>query len=89
MIEPELKQELDKVNTNLITLTKKVGGTWSSLFKGLLSGFGSVIGVAIALVIIGWVLNALGYIPAFRQQASDWKQIIQKAQDATPLKQGK
>jgi Na+/melibiose symporter-like transporter len=89
MIEPELKQELDKVNTNLITLTKKVGGTWSSLFKGLLSGFGSVIGVAIALMIIDWMLNTLGYIPTFRQQTNDWKQIIQKAQDATPLKQGK
>lgn len=89
MIEPELKQELDKVNANLEKVAKRVGSTWSSLLKGILSGFGSILGVAIGLVIIGWILNTLGYIPALRQQTNEWKQIIQKAQEASPLKQGR
>lgn len=89
MIEPDLKEQLDKVNKNLETVASRVGGTWQAFIKGLLSGLGSVVGVAIALFLIGWVLNTLGYIPAFREQANEWKTIIQRAQDATPLKQSR
>jgi len=80
MIEPELKQELDLVNKNLETVSRKLGGNRGAFFRGVLSGIGSIIGVAIAVAIIGWILNTLGYIPAFSKQVNEWKDLIQQTQ---------
>jgi len=80
MIEPELKQELDTVNKNLETVSRKLGGNTAAFFRGVLSGIGSIVGVAIAIAIIGWILNALGYIPALQHQVEEWKALIQQSQ---------
>jgi Na+/melibiose symporter-like transporter len=89
MIEPDLKDQLEKINKNVELVARQVGGSWKSLWYGLLRGFGSLIGVAVGLVLIGWVLNTLGYIPALQNQVNHWKEVIQRAQDTTPLKQSK
>lgn len=80
MIEPELKQQLEQINKNVESVSKKMGGTWAAFFRGLLAGFASIIGVALAILLIGWVLNTLGYIPVLRNQANEWKAILQQAQ---------
>lgn len=71
MIDPELKTHLDSINKNLAEINRKTGSSiWRSFFTGTLSGLGSVIGVAIAITIIGWILNSVGFIPAFRNEVT-------------------
>ena len=77
MIDPDLKKQLDLVNKNLYEINRKTGSSlWRSFVSGTLSGLGSVIGVAIALAIIGWILNTVGIIPAFREQVHNLQQSL-------------
>ncbi len=86
MIEQDLKEQLEKINKNVEVVAGRIGGSWKAFWHGLLRGFGSILGVAIAIALIGWVLNTLGYIPALQSQADEWKEIIDRAQNSTPLK---
>jgi leucyl aminopeptidase len=71
MIEPDLKQELDTINANLQQINKKTGNSvWRSFLHGAMSGMGSIVGVMIALAILGYILNVVGVIPAFRNRIS-------------------
>ena len=69
MTEEEFKKEILEIKGEL----KKISGNtrnpiWKSFATGTLSGLGSVIGVAIALAAIGWILNTVGIIPAFKTE---------------------
>lgn len=77
MIEPELKKSLDQINASLMEL-QKANRTRNAFFRGVLSGIGSILGIAIALGLFGWILNAMGVIPAFQQQANEWKQTLDR-----------
>lgn len=79
MMDQELKKQLDTINENIVALQVK-GGWWKSFLTGMMSGIGSIIGVVIALTLIGWLLNIAGVIPAFRKEADQWKQLIEEAQ---------
>jgi hypothetical protein len=50
----------------------------------MLQGVGSVVGIALAILLIGWILNALGIIPGIREQAREWqlmwKQTLEQVQ---------
>lgn len=74
----EIKRDVEEINENVEKILIKTGGYWTSFFRGLLTGFGSVIGAFIALLIIGWVLNVVGIIPAFSRQADTWRQSLQQ-----------
>ncbi|MBI3231534.1 MAG: hypothetical protein HYZ51_00405 [Candidatus Doudnabacteria bacterium] len=69
MIDPELKTELDKINRSLVGIFHKTESLWRAFVKGVLQGLGSILGVALAIVIIGWILNVMGVIPGFKEQA--------------------
>lgn len=77
MLDPELKKSLDTINQSIISIRDH---WWKSFFNGMLSGVGSVFGVAIALFILGFVLNVIGVIPAFRNQMQKWEDILQQTQ---------
>lgn len=79
MSDPNNKR-IEEIKNNLTEINQKLGGTWKSLFRGLLTGFGSVLGAALAIILIGYLLNIVGVIPAFKQQADDWKEILQQSQ---------
>ncbi len=66
----EIKGELKKISGN----TK--GNIWKSFITGTLSGLGGVVGVAIALTVLGWILNVVGVIPAFRTQVLHIEQTL-------------
>ncbi len=83
MIDPDLKQQLEEINKNVQTVAKRVGGSWKAFWYGIARGLGSVLGAALAIILIGWILNTLGYIPAFRDQVNEWKQIIQQTESNT------
>ena len=77
MIDPELKTELDKLNRTLVGIFHKTESFWRAFVRGVLQGLGSILGVVLAIIIIGWILNVMGVIPGFRQQASEWKEMWQ------------
>ena len=83
MIDPDLKKELDDINVHLTQIKKNSGSSmWKSFATGTLSGLGSVFGVAIALAIIGWVLNTAGVIPAFRGEVTKLNQALDELRNS-------
>lgn len=81
MIDPELKSHLEVIDRDIKILTKRYAGKWTSFINGILSGMGYVIGFAIAIFLIGWLLNALGYIPALKASASHWQKLLEQTQN--------
>lgn len=79
MIDPELKKHLENLNLNLIRI-QRGHSWWRSLLHGLFTGFGYVLGFVIALVVLGWALNIIGIIPAFRREVDSWRQLLQQTQ---------
>lgn len=75
-MEPELKTELEKINRTLVGIFHKTDSLWRAFARGVLQGMGSIVGVTLALVVIGWILNSIGVIPAFREQAKEWQSTL-------------
>lgn len=75
----EIKKEVQEINENVEFIRVKIGGGWHALFRGMLSGFGYIMGAFVALLIIGWMLNVVGIIPAFSRQADAWRQTLQQS----------
>lgn len=73
-------KELRELNENIIKMNRTMSSAWLSLGKGFVGGLGSVLGAGIAIILIGWFLNVIGVIPAFREQADQWRQVFEQAQ---------
>jgi len=73
--------KLTAINENLVKIDRKLGNLWFSFAKGTLYGLGSIIGAAIALVLIGWFLTVIGVIPALKSTSDEWRSSIQQLQD--------
>ena len=80
MIDPEIKSYLERFDQRLQAIQYKKEGMWHAMFRGIMTGFGYLVGIVIALAIAGIILNALGVIPAFREQISSWKQTLEAIQ---------
>ncbi len=77
MNEQDFEKQVQEISLQLKQINKNTHSPlWRSFLTGTLSGLGSVVGVAIALTIIGLTLNAIGFIPAFKQQANAWHQTL-------------
>ncbi len=70
------QEEINQINQNLEKINSRLGNSWLAFLKGLLYGFGSVLGAGLAIILIGWFLNAIGIIPAFQKQAEQWRQVF-------------
>jgi len=81
MLDPDIKREIDQINKNLVDIRKN-GGVWKSFFRGVLSGFGSILGVAIALAALTWILNIVGVIPALKNQVNQFQQTLEQIQQS-------
>lgn len=83
MIDPELKIQLDDIHKSI----KKLDNWrwWKALLDGSLKGFGSVLGVVLAVAFIGWMLNIVGVIPAFKTEVEQWRKLLQETQRRTPI----
>jgi hypothetical protein len=79
MIDPELKHSLDKITASLGQIRRGIPW-WKALLNGVLSGLGSVLGVAIAIVVLSWILNIIGIIPAAKREVSNWQKLLQQTQ---------
>lgn len=71
MIDPELKEHLEKIENELIHMRKKSTSIKHSLWLGVIYGAGYIIGVVLIIVVVGWVLNTLGFIPAVNRLAEE------------------
>jgi hypothetical protein len=71
MIDPELKSHLELIE-------KKLGGGWYSFRSGILGGIGYVIGAALAILLIGWILNIIGVIPAFKSEVNQLQSLLKQ-----------
>lgn len=74
--------ELKQFNDNLQKLNKNLGSYWMSFAKGIMTGFGSVLGAGLAIILIGWFLTVIGVIPAFQKQAEQWRQVFLQNQNS-------
>lgn len=80
MIDPDLKIQLDQINSNLIDIkNKKSGGVWGSFFKGVFSALGYVVGLALVIVILGWILQKTGLLKPFQEQINTFTELIDSA----------
>jgi len=85
MIDPDLKVQLDEVNKNLIEIkNKKSGGVWRAFFNGMFGALGYVAGLAVVVVILGWVLQKTGLLPAFEQQVQNFTNLVSGAEKLIP-----
>ncbi len=84
MIDPELKTQLEKIDNHLVGIFHKTESLWRAFVRGMLQGIGSIAGIALAILLIGWILNAMGIIPGIREQAREWqsmwKQTLEQVQ---------
>ena len=78
MIDPELNKQLNEINLGIERVSHKIGGSWYAFFRGLLTGFGYVLGAFAAVLLIGWMLNVIGIIPAFKKYADQWRGVLQQ-----------
>ncbi len=83
MTERELHTLLEDIKQNT-ALTAKGLPWWKVLLNGLFGGFGYVVGFVLALAVLGFVLNVIGVIPAFRREVDDWQKLLQQTQQRLP-----
>ncbi len=71
MTEQEFNKNLEEIKGELHRIGKNTHAPiWRSFLTGALSGLGSIIGVAVALAVVAWVLNTVGVIPAFKNEVA-------------------
>jgi len=75
MIDPELKEHLSILENKLEIIAKK-DRHWSQFVGGVFYGLGYVTGAVVLIVIIGWILNIIGVIPAFNNYVGDFKNAL-------------
>jgi hypothetical protein len=75
MIDPELNSHLVAIQADLDRLAKKERH-WTQFVGGGFYGLGYITGALVLVLIIGWVLNVIGVIPAFSSYANDIKNAL-------------
>jgi Na+-transporting NADH:ubiquinone oxidoreductase subunit NqrD len=76
MIDPELKAHLEVIEAELVHMRKETVSLKSSLVRGLIYGAGYILGAALVLVLIGWILNIVGVIPAFNNGVKEFRDAL-------------
>ena len=78
MIDPELKTHLKNIEKEVVILRKEMTSLRDVFMRGLVNGAGYVVGAAIILTLIGWILNVVGIIPAFTKGVSEFRTSIDR-----------
>ena len=58
-------EHLQKIENELEEIKERTNDPKRSLFNGVLSGAGAILGSIAALIILGWLLSLLGILPGF------------------------
>ncbi len=78
MIDPELKKHLEVIEKELAELRSSSTGLLSTLLRGAVYGAGYVVGAVLVIIIIGWILNIVGIIPAFTTQVQEFRAALER-----------
>ncbi|HCC06080.1 TPA: hypothetical protein DEP94_01825 [Candidatus Nomurabacteria bacterium] len=78
MIDPELKTHLETIEKELIELRKGSIGLQHNLIRGIIYGAGYIVGAVLIILIIGWILNIIGIIPALNDQVDEFRSALQR-----------
>ena len=78
MIDPELKEHLEKIELEIVQTRKKSTSMGHALRLGIVYGAGYIIGAVLIIVIVGWVLNVIGVIPAISRQVGEFRTALEK-----------
>jgi hypothetical protein len=78
MIDPELKTHLEKIEKEVTVLRKELTSLWPVFMRGVFNGAGYIVGAALVLTLIGWVLNIVGVIPAFTQSVNEFRASVDR-----------
>ncbi len=82
MIDPDLQKQLETINANLVGIKdNKVPGIWRAFFNGIFSALGYFVGLAIVLLIGGWILNKIGVLPEVQKQAKSFQSMLDQAKN--------
>jgi hypothetical protein len=88
MIEQELKAYLVEINQHLAVIrAKKNPGIWRAFFNGMFSALGYIAGLALIIVVFGWVLQKSGLLKPFQDQLKNFTQLIEGAKKLLPSDQ--
>ena len=68
LIDADVKK-LEAIQTDLEDLKSVTGSTTAWFYRGMMQGAGAIIGSLAMLILLGWVLSFLGFIPGFRDIA--------------------
>ena len=78
MIDPELKKHLESIEKELIYFRKEMTGVRVTLVRGIVYGAGYVIGAVLLILLIGWILNIIGVIPAFNDRVKEFRSALDR-----------
>lgn len=76
-MDPELKTHLEIIEKELVEIRKSNGGLLSNLTRGIFYGAGYVVGAVLIILIIGWILNIIGVIPALSEIVGEFRSALQ------------
>lgn len=77
--EKEEVEQLKGIADDLEVIKSKVQPSrWRVLRNGMYQGAGVVIGGALAVVLVGWILAFLGFIPGLHETAEYLQSIVDK-----------
>lgn len=78
MLDPNLENHLAHIENEVTEMRKKTLSTWRIFWHGIVYGAGYVVGAAIIIVVIGWILNIVGVIPALSRQVTEFRTALEK-----------
>lgn len=62
-------KHLEKIENELGEIRQNTGGWKAWFFRGVMQGAGIIVGTIAGVVLLGWVLSILGFIPGFSEIA--------------------
>lgn len=78
MTDPELKNHLERIEGELSSIRKSSAVTWRTMFwRGCVYGVGYIAGALVIILIVGWILNVVGVIPAFSRQVAEFRAALE------------
>jgi type II secretory pathway component PulF len=78
MIDPELKTHLETIEQELRDLRQTSTSLRASLVRGAIYGAGYVVGAVVIIIVLGWILNIVGVIPALANQVTEFRQALER-----------
>ena len=77
MIDPELKSHLEAIESELAKIRRGSTGIPHTIWRGIVYGAGYIIGAVCVILLVGWILNIIGVIPAFNNQVVEFRTALQ------------